>query len=229
MIAATSHSETAFQHKAAEHMAYLVSLMPGFLQSLNWSREKILKTQHESLRRLIGHAKQYSAWYRERLAGIDPALATPDDLKRIPPMTKKDLMEHWDEIVCVPGVTLAEAEAFLKDFAGSAYFRDNHFLLTSGGSSGLTGIFLYDWHGWAVNRGSVSRSMVPIMQKYGRPSSLRHASASANAPTHFSALMTKTFSPADNPMVRLPISLPVGRIVSGLNEAQPQFLHCFSS
>ena len=214
---------------SAEHFDYLVGLMPAFVASLYSSREAIEKAQIEGLRRLLHHAKEHSSWHRHRMSDIDPLTATPSDLHRIPTMTKEDLMRNWDDIVTVPGARLSEAEAYLKDFSDFSYFMDHHLLLTSGGSTGMTGVFLYDWHGWAVNRASMSRSMVPLMQQYGRPSTLRTASVSANAPTHYSALMTKSFSASDNPIARFPLSLPVDKIVEGLSDFQPQVLHCFSS
>jgi phenylacetate-coenzyme A ligase PaaK-like adenylate-forming protein len=218
-----------FQRKSAEHLAYLIGLMPEFVASLAFGREQIEGRQTAALRRLLDHAIQRSPWHRRRLSGIDPTTATAADLERIPVMTKEELMEHWDEIVTVPSVTLREAEAYLERAEEYRYYHDDHLLITSGGSGGVSGVFLYDWHGWAVNRASISRSLVPLMLPHGLPSTLRTASVSANAPMHYSGLMSKSFSVPTNPTARFPVSLPIRQIVEGLNEYRPDVVHCFSS
>lgn len=211
------------------HYAYLSGLMPEQIARLSWTRPRIAQEQTSALRRLLAHAKAHSRFHRDRLAGIDVAAMTPAEMGRIPPMTKADLMAHWDDIVTLPGVSLAQVEAFVAGSESFRYFPGRNVVVTSGGTSGQTGMFLYDWNGWAINRGAMMRAVAPRAFRYGGMDAVSSATVSANAPTHFSCMMTQCFAPPRNRLVRLPIALPLAEIVAGLNAARPTVLHCFSS
>lgn len=213
----------------AAHFAYLVGLMPDQLARLGWDESRIAQEQTAALRSLLAHAREHSAWHRERLKGLDLDSITAADLHSIAPMTKADLMDNWDQIVTVPGVTLEQVERFLGQLESFSYFGTDMVALASGGTSGRNGAFLFDWHGWAMNRAAVLRSAIPLIVPYGAPSTVRSASVSANAPTHFSCLMAQCFAPPGNAPVRLPIALPLSEIVDGLNRCDPVVLHCFAS
>src|SRR5436190_1944709 len=93
-----------------------------------------------SLRKLRGHLRR-----DRRLARVDLATVTGDDLSAIPPMTKADLMASWDEIVTDRRLTLDLANAHLARVAedGPAYLLDDYQVVTSGGSSGRRGVFVW--------------------------------------------------------------------------------------
>ena len=73
------------------------------------------------------------AGFIETKPGVPPS---PAHLAGIPPMTKGDLMQHWDAIVTDERCTLAAAETHLAQLTGDAYFLDELHLIASGGSSG---------------------------------------------------------------------------------------------
>ena len=59
-------------------------------------------------------------------------------------------MEHWDEIVTDRRLTLELAEAHLERVVsqGPAYLLGDYQVVTSGGSSGRRGVFVWDFEGW---------------------------------------------------------------------------------
>jgi hypothetical protein len=73
------------------------------------------------LRALLRVAQARSSWHRARLAGIDPGRFQEADLPHLPPMTKDDLMGHWDEIVTDPRLTLERAERHLAGLTSDAW------------------------------------------------------------------------------------------------------------
>merc|ERR1719291_1669942 len=93
-----------------------------FLGALALTRSEVLAAQRGRLRALLAFAATRSRFWRERLelASIDPATAEAEDLHRLPPLTKSDVMRHWDDLATVEGMTKEAAEAHLEGL------RDEH-------------------------------------------------------------------------------------------------------
>jgi phenylacetate-coenzyme A ligase PaaK-like adenylate-forming protein len=71
--------------------------------ALPLDRRALVDAQMAALRETVAHARARSAWYRERLAGIDPAMLRGlADLARLPLLTSAELAEHGSRMVCVP-------------------------------------------------------------------------------------------------------------------------------
>jgi phenylacetate-coenzyme A ligase PaaK-like adenylate-forming protein len=99
---------------------------------LHWA--EIARVQRERLVELVQHARDRSAFYRERFAGID---AVDFRLVDLPVSSKRELMEHFDDVVTVDDVRRADVEAFLSASANlGTYFRDTYVLSHTSGSQG---------------------------------------------------------------------------------------------
>ena len=86
-----------------------------------------------------------SPWHRERLAGVDPDGLDEDSLRAVPPMTKADLMENFDRIVADERLSLERVNDHLQTVTTGSYLLDGYTAVTSGGSTGERGVFVYDW------------------------------------------------------------------------------------
>ena len=224
----TSNGAGSYEETRQRHFAYLMNLMPEFLARLRWSRAEIDAEQIRALRDLVSHAARSSPWHRERLRRLAGDRLTPAALRDIPPMTKGDLMEHWDAIVTDPRCTLAAAETHLAGLTADAYFLDDLHVIASGGSSGKRGVFVYDWHGWAVSALGLMRGLYDILLSLGRQPA-PFATVSAYVASHATSALGQTFSNPDRPSVRAPVSLPLAEIVTILNRTQPSLLHTYPS
>jgi phenylacetate-CoA ligase len=63
--------------------------------------EEQKQREWDSVRRLVQHAYETTPFYRDRFdqAGVSPTrLQSPEDLKRIPPLTREDLRNHLEEL-----------------------------------------------------------------------------------------------------------------------------------
>lgn len=218
----------SYEDTRRRHLAYLMELLPQYLARLRWSRTEIDAEQTRALRELISDAGQRSSWHRQRLRNVDVDRLTPAQLASIPPMTKDDLMEHWDAIVTDARCTLAAAEAHLGRLTTDAYFLDDLHVIASGGSSGTRGVFVYDWHGWAVSALGSMRGLVTILMTLG-PAPGPFATVSAYVASHATSAVGQTFSNPARPSVRAPVTLPLAEIVEILNRAQPSVLHSYPS
>ncbi len=68
-----------------------------------------------------------------------------EDLARLPAMVKEEAQREWDAIVTVPGLTHAEAERILAEQAWFSYTPSGCQVFSSGGSSGVRGVYVWDW------------------------------------------------------------------------------------
>lgn len=223
-------ADTALDRTHARHFARLMELLPALAGRLRWGRAEIEAHQTAALRRLIGHAQARSPWHAARLAAVDAATVTPAILaERVPAMTKAELMEHWDAIMTVAGVTRADAEAHLGGLSGDAYFHGTHHVVGSGGTTGRTAVLLYDWDGLAEHFAGVARGYLPLVMRVADARTVRAASVAADSARHISYAIASTFVSPDNPVRKLPITLPPPVIAAELNAFQPVFLHSMPS
>jgi phenylacetate-CoA ligase len=96
--------------------------------------EEILEVQRERLVDLVQHAREHSAFYREKFARIDGSSFKLTDL---PTSSKSEIMEHFDEALTVSDVHRREVEEFLADQSNlGKYFRDKYVLSHTSGSQG---------------------------------------------------------------------------------------------
>ncbi len=224
----TSNGAGSYEKTRQRHFSYMMNLAPEFLARLRWSRAEIDAEQTRALRELVSHAARYSPWHRERLRRLAGDRLTPAALRDIPPMTKGDLMEHWDVIVTDPRCTFKAAETHLAGLTADAYFLDDLHVIASGGSSGRRGVFVYDWHGWAASALGLMRGLSDILLGLGRPSG-PFVTVSAYVASHATSALGLTFSNPERPSVRAPVSLPLAEIVAILNRTQPSLLHSYPS
>ena len=81
-----------------------------------------------------------SPFHAARMADIDPATATVEDLVRLPPMLKQEAQDDWDAIVTTPDIDRAGAERVLAQQRWFSYTSAEYQVFSSGGSSGVRGV-----------------------------------------------------------------------------------------
>jgi phenylacetate-CoA ligase len=206
----------------ARHEAQFHELIGPHMARVDWSDEQLGAERERRLREIIAHAKEHSPWYSRRLADVEPVKLTPSDLTSIPPMTKHDLMENFDDLVTDRRLTRDVVEAQLDRLTDDAYLFDEYHCVASGGSSGSRGVFVYDWEGWLLCFLTLSRFRARMSKRIALPSGVRAMIAAGRA-THMSYALNRTFGSSSG-VVNVPATLPLGEIVAKLNELQPNIL-----
>ena len=213
------------------HLAYAMALAPRLTERLDWPADRLAAHRAQRLRELARHAIDRSQWHRERLAGVDPDRLDEASLRELPPMTKADLMENFDRIVTDERLDLAIVEDHLNSVSTGSYLLDEYTAITSGGSTGERGVFLYDWDGWTTFWLSVWRYLQRSKEKdpefAHRP--VVQAWVAAAHFSHATAALSRTFSSPDLVNVRFPVTLATERMVAGLNAAEPDWLVAYPS
>lgn len=213
---------SSYEDLRRRQVADMVAAMPGYVARLDWSRAELERHRRRALRLLLRVAKEHSPWWRERLREVDPAAATEDDLERIPPMTRDDLMDHWDEILIYPSLRLAQVEAHLDEAKADAYLFDTFHAVRSGGACGRPGVLLYDWEGWIASYSGCARWRLRNRASAMGSRRPRVAQVASAHPAHISRRIHETFRLGE--FRAFPAVLPLEEIVAGLQRLQPEVL-----
>ncbi|MDQ1422776.1 MAG: hypothetical protein QOD72_274 [Acidimicrobiaceae bacterium] len=228
----TAATTGEFEFDRQRHLRAFADRLPEEADRLTWPLERLHGLRDERLRALLRTAKAHSSWHRRRLAGIDADTATGADVATLPTMTKADVMEHWDEIVTDPRLTLELAENHLERVAseGPAYLLDVYQVVTTGGSTGRRGVFAWDFEGW-LSYGLVRERSTFWLQQRAGAGEARRAFVAASHATHPTFLLARTFSGSPQLGVSrsFPVTLPFDEIVGGLNQFQPTDLFSYTS
>ncbi len=100
------------------------------------------RIQQQRLQDIVGYAKNHSSFYRQLYRQIDLPL---DDLRRLPPVSKPELMANFDAWVTDPRISLAGIKSFLASEKSPAQrFLDHYSVWTTSGTTGDPGIFMHD-------------------------------------------------------------------------------------
>jgi phenylacetate-CoA ligase len=212
-------------------MADAMALAPRLIERLEWPADRLAEHRRASLRAIVADAVAHSPWHRERLAGVDVTRLDEESLRELPPMTKRDLMDDFDRIVTDPRLTLERVNAHLETVEENGYLLDRYTAITSGGSSGERGVFVYGWEGWAIFWLSCFRQLLRAKESEPELASrpLKVAWVAAGHLAHATAALGRTFAGPNLTNFRFPVTLPVEEIVAGLNEAQPDALNAYPS
>ncbi|MGH2557587.1 MAG: phenylacetate--CoA ligase family protein [Thermomicrobiales bacterium] len=223
-------SRATYESRRQEHLGEMRRRVPAHLERLAWPAARLQAERDARLRDLIRIARERSSWHRERLGHLILDDFGADDLSRIPVMTKHDLMANFDQIVTDPRVTLNAIESHLVHLIADNYLFDRFHPVASGGSSGQRGVFVYDWESWADCYLSCLRYVIRLQGPASTQRPMRLGAIAAEHATHMSSALPQTFSdPAVLAPIRIPITLPLPRIVARLNEANPDGLIAYAS
>jgi phenylacetate-coenzyme A ligase PaaK-like adenylate-forming protein len=213
--------------------ADLAARLPVEIEKVTWPLERLWALRDERLRALIRHAKACSPWHADRLAHVDPDTLDGRDLSEIPTMTKSDLMDNWDEIVTDRRVTLKMATDHLARCAteGHGFLLDEYLVLATGGTSGLRAIVVINTE-WATTA-ALAMARCSAWRRVHGPQTTSdtqsEAHVTADNPLHGTAVMAWLLAREGYATSVFPPSLPLDRIVDGLNELQPTSLYAYPS
>lgn len=207
------------------HRAEVFARLPVLVDRLGWSAERLAVWREQQLRAVL-HAALDAPWHRRRLADIDVDAVTVDGLATLPVMSKAEMMEHLDEALTAPGITRAILDAHLLQAEDSPYLFDRYRVLASGGSSGVRGLYVFDWDAWADYCGGLMR---PRVARRDANSADVVARVSADKSWHATAAVPATVDDPERPSPRFPVTRPLPEIIAGLNGCQPTVLMGYPS
>lgn len=208
----------------AELLTRLLALRAAWRTHERWSPARIAFQQIEGFQRLRSYALARSPFYRERYAGLERA-----PLGALPPVTKDELMDHFDDVVTAPSLRLADIEAHLQELVEhdadpSVPWRGRWWAAASAGTTGRRGVFIWDHREWASVIASYTRapSWAGLPGRVRRP--VRVAIATTRRPSHQSAVISAAFNSMLFPTLRLDAGDGPDHLAARLGVFQPDIL-----
>jgi phenylacetate-CoA ligase len=183
---------------------------------------ELARLRRQRLERLLDHAREHSAFWRERI----PAGAS--SLDRVPPLDKPEMMARYDELVTDPGLRRDALLDWVESRRRDEFYDGRYRVMTTSGSSGRKGLFVYDRAGWAAIgaqwlRASSWMGMTPAVPRR------RLAMLSGAAITHMSTQGAASLKVGVHRVLGLSVTAPIEQQVDALNRFQPQFVNAYPS
>ena len=198
--------------------------------------EMLAARQKERLNELVAFARANSRFYAEKYRGLPETIT---DVRQLPPVTKVELMEHFDQVITDPAVHKADVQKHIADLGNLGKpFLGKYMVWTTSGTTGTPGIFLEDkcwdtvitavnvlriggeWYNWDVIKG---------MMKAGGNS----ASVFAGNGHFFGVTMLERQRQSNRSRAKriqlIPVTLPISEIVQRLNALQPAMFAGYAS
>ncbi|STX37962.1 phenylacetate--CoA ligase family protein [Legionella feeleii] len=200
-------------------------LLPQLSSRLSWSKEEVKAEQQRALVALLAYAKQNSPYYASKFAHIEPSHFTLSDLAKLPVMTKKEAMTHWDEIVTDRKLTLERARQFLHNQIEPELLDNAYHFTATGGSSGVRGVF-----GWNIEEFILFVAAFFRFQYRDEFSSQKDnspvlmAAITAAKPVHLSRFVFTIPLIPQMKVLLLPATMPITNMVEQLNIQKPSHL-----
>jgi phenylacetate-coenzyme A ligase PaaK-like adenylate-forming protein len=214
----------------AAHLSAVRASLEDHVARLAWPRERIERYRAERLRSLLGFARERSPFHAARMADVDPATATVDDLARLPVMVKQEAQDEWDRIVTAPGIDRSGAERVLAEERWFSYTPTGHQVFSSGGSSGVRGVYVWDWTQFVTLACLAWRWQVRAERASGstvRPARL--AVLEAGEPPHASTPLFDVATGPSTATVVIPAAAPFDRVLRAVADARPTHLVGYAS
>lgn len=195
--------------------------VPRFRRRERWSRLQLEAYQACALRRLRAFAYARSAFYRDFHRGL---LDAP--LAELPVLTKRTMMERFDDLVTDPALRLRDVQAHVADEGRDPLFAGRFRVAITGGTSGQLGVAVYSEGEWArLTAASLVRS--PVQGSLLRQH--RTADITSPNPLHMSTQAVMTLRQWPGPELHLLATDPLPEIVEALNRFQPELLILFAA
>jgi phenylacetate-CoA ligase len=220
----------AYERLRGAHLDAVRAALEDHVTRLEWPQERIERYRIARLRSLLGFARERSPFHAARMADLDQATATVEDLARMPPMVKQEAQADWDAIVTTPDLDRAGAERVLARQRWFSYTPAGYQVFSSGGSSGVRGVYVWDWQQFVTLACLAWRWQVRAERASGsgaRPARL--AVLEAGGPPHAS---TPLFDVATEPLMQtvvIPAAAPFDRVLCAVAESWPTHLVGYAS
>ncbi|HEX4587078.1 MAG TPA: phenylacetate--CoA ligase family protein [Mycobacterium sp.] len=213
-----------YERVRAAHLHAVQAAIEDHIARLDWQRERIDRYRDQRLRMLLGYARERSPFHARRLADLDIARATVADLAALPIMTKAEAQDRWDDIVTDRALSRERAEHVLAQQEWYSYTQDDYQVFSSGGSSGVRGVYVWDWQ-FFVSAGCLAwRTQARAERRDPPPGPTRLAVLEAGMPPHASTPLFDVPSAAGMQTVVIAAGAPFDEVLAAVAAAGPTHL-----
>lgn len=193
-------------------------------RSCRWTRARLEAHQQQCAASLRSWALERSPFYQRFHRGLEK-----QPLSRLPILSKGVLMENFDELVTDRSVRLREVEQFVAHATAGELFQGLYTVLSTSGSTGRRGVFLFNDREWIQALALITR---PLVWSGMHPNPLRPrrgAMIASTAPWHYSSRVSHSLASRLFPSLRIDAAEPLEVMVDRLNAWQPELLAAYPS
>ena len=195
------------------------------------SRDKIFKVQKKRLKSLVKMAREKSPFYRDLYAQV----GDPFSLTDLPPVSKPELMAHFDDVLTDRSITMDRIDSFTQDLDHIGRMIDNKYLIfKTSGSTGNPAIVLYDKQNIDVS--SAVAAFRTFARKEDFQKFMKHGKKTAGVFADYGFYLACGMSrylqlkmPWKKTKITVDVNAPEAEIIKQLNEFQPAMLSGYPS
>jgi phenylacetate-CoA ligase len=226
----TARRRGSYERLRVAHLHQIRAALDDHVERVGWPRERIERYRTDRLRALLCYARERSPFHAARMRGFDPSTATVADLARLPAMTKREAQDEWDAIITTPHLRRAGAEAILAEQTWFSYTPEGEQVFSSGGSSGVRGIYVWDWS-LLVTLACLAWRMQARGERDGGgdPRPARLAVLEAGGPPHASTPLFDVPITAGMQTTVIPAAQPFDEVVAAVQRVRPTHLVGYAS
>jgi phenylacetate-coenzyme A ligase PaaK-like adenylate-forming protein len=213
-----------YERMRAAHLDAVQAAIEDHIARLGWPRERIDRYRDHRLRMLLGFARERSPFHARRLRDLDPARATVADLAAVPIMTKVEAQDCWDDIVTDRELSRERAEHVLAQQKWYSYTPDGYQVFSSGGSSGVRGVYVWDWQFFVSIACLAWRTQARAERSGPQLGPTRLAVLEAGAPPHASTPLFDVPTAAGMETVVIAAGAPFDEVLAAVAAARPTHL-----
>jgi phenylacetate-coenzyme A ligase PaaK-like adenylate-forming protein len=170
-----------------------------------------------------------SPFYAERLRGLDLDTVTAADLASVPMLTKAEAQAEWDAIVTTPDLDRDKAERVLSEQTWFSYTSGDHQVFSSGGSSGVRGVYVWDWQFFVTTACLAWRVQTRDERRSGQVANARLAVLSAGVPPHASTPLFDVPTVAGMQSIVIEAGAPFDEVLAAVERHAPTHLVGYAS
>jgi phenylacetate-coenzyme A ligase PaaK-like adenylate-forming protein len=189
-----------------------------------WSPQRIAGFQAKRLQQLRRFAQDRSLFYKRLHKGFENR-----PLSELPILTKRLLMDGYDDIVTDRAIRLADVRHHLESDPAEPLYRGRYQVCATSGTSGQPGVFLYDPKEWAWVLASYARANRLAGVTAGLLHGLRIAMVGSSRRWHQSSAVAESLDSSWFPSLRLAATDPVADICRELTAWKPQLLITYAA
>ena len=216
-------SRSDYERMRAAHLSAVQASLEDQVARLDWPTEQIARYRDHRLRTILAYARERSPFHARRLRGLDPSSVTVADLATLPVMTKREAQDEWDTIVTVEHLTRDGVERILAEQQGFSYTRSGQQVFSSGGSSGVRGVYVWDWP-FFVSAACLAWRMQVREERRALPMPSCLAVLEAGVPPHASTPLFDVPTVAGMQTVVIPAGAPFDEVLAAVSAARPTHL-----
>jgi phenylacetate-CoA ligase len=225
MSAKRKAMENDYNRKRMEDARRARILAEEFAAREQWIRTEVLRFQQRQLDSLVRYAVKHSPFYRELYRSVP--VDAPVAIETLPVIDKQMVMDNFDRVVTDDRLKLSQLYDYIDNLTTDDYFMGEYRVLTTSGSTGLKGVFVFNREAWvhilaSINRATSMMGLSPLKR-------MRIASVGANSPLHLSYRRAVSMDFGFHDYRRLEANWRIDDLVRDLNAFQPEYLHTYSS